>query len=137
MTNQRSFSSSSFGVSARMVCVDSKSGKGSSSFFTSRGIGAGAVATTTCCRDLSLFGMGPGFFGMMPLRGITSDCGITGRGLFGAAGTALLAADACITGATGGFANVLTVPVADVETGALVGAAGAATAAGGGIGAAA
>src|SRR5476649_1738219 len=56
MTNQRdaSASSSSIGVNARMVCVDSRLSNGSSSFFTSRGAGAGAVATTTCCSEVSL-----------------------------------------------------------------------------------
>src|ERR1700729_3398445 len=60
MTNQRdaSLSSSSFGVNARIVCVDSRLSKGSSSFFTSRAAGAGAVATTTCCSEVSLLAAG-------------------------------------------------------------------------------
>src|ERR1700743_711554 len=79
MTNQRdaSLSSSSFGVNARMVCVDSRLSKGSSSFFTSRAAGAGAVATTTCCSDVSLLGAGllaeARNFGQ-DLRTVATDC---------------------------------------------------------------
>src|SRR3984957_10121795 len=97
MTNQRdaSLSSSSFGVKARMVCVDSKLSSGSSSFFTSRGAGTGAVATTTCCNDVSLFGMGLAGdirnFGQ-PLRAVATDCVTTGAAFGASTGAAFLGA---------------------------------------------
>src|ERR1700722_568393 len=97
MTNQRdaSLSSSSFGVKARMVCVDSKLSSGSSSFFTSRGAGTGAVATTTCCNDVSLFGIGLAGdirnFGQ-PLRAVATDCVTTGAAFGASTGAALLGA---------------------------------------------
>src|ERR1700722_9532040 len=96
MTNQRdaSLSSSSFGVNARMVCVDSKLSSGSSSFFTSRGAGAGAVATTTCCSEVSLPDMDMGLvsearnFGQ-DLRTVATDCFRTDAGFAGSTGAAL------------------------------------------------
>src|ERR1700722_7402903 len=97
MTNQRdaSLSSSSFGVKARMVCVDSKLSSGSSSFFTSRGVGPGAVAPTTCCNDVSLFGMGLAGdirnFGQ-PLRAVATDCVTTGAAFGASTGAAPLGA---------------------------------------------
>src|ERR1700723_510110 len=99
MTNQRdaSLSSSSFGVKARMVCVDSKLSSGSSSFFTSRGAGTGAVATTTCCNDVSLFGIGLAGdirnFGQ-PLRAVATDCVTTGAAFGASTGAALFGAAA-------------------------------------------
>src|SRR5271154_5689140 len=101
MTNQRdSLSSSSFGVRARMVCVDSRSGNGSSSFFTSRGMGTGAVATTTCCSDVNLLGLAGAVRGFVAaaLRGVISDCGSTGA-LGGAAGAVYAGAGAVTIGA--------------------------------------
>src|ERR1700721_913062 len=96
MTNQRdaSLSCSSFGVKARIVCVDSKLSSGSSSFFTSRGAGAGAVATTTCCNDVSLLAMS--LFGEVrnfgqPLRADATDCVRTGAVFTGSSGAAFLA----------------------------------------------
>src|ERR1700689_4689054 len=109
MTNQRdaSLSSSSFGVKARMVCVDSKLSSGSSSFFTSRGAGAGAVATTTCYNDVSLFAMGlpadDRNFGQ-PLRVAATDCVKTGAVFTVSAGAAVLSTVGCgdaITGCSG------------------------------------
>lgn len=78
-----------------MVCVDSKLSRGSSSFFTSRGAGAGALATTTCCNDVSLFA--PGLlsaarnFGQ-DLRAGATDCVRTGAVFTAGVGAALLGA---------------------------------------------
>src|SRR5580698_10971236 len=87
MTNQRdtSLSSSSFGVNARIVCVDSRLSKGLSSFFTSRAAGAGAVATTTCCSEVSLLAdvlkVDWRCFGADAFGGEATDCVNTGDGL--------------------------------------------------------
>src|ERR1700719_4070037 len=104
MTNHRdtSSSSSSVGVSARMVCVDSKLSKGWSSFLTSRGAGAGVVATTTCCNEVSLLGL-PNNARNFPeenLRAAESDWVRTGAGLTGSIG-AVLFGTAGLTGSIG------------------------------------
>src|SRR5580698_9637036 len=115
MTNHRdvSLSSSSIGVNARMVCVDSKLSRGSSSFFTCRGAGAGAVATTTCCSDVSLLAAGlesaARNFGQ-DLRAGATDCVRTGAAFTASTGgAALLGAGASGSGGmvcAGGGASV-------------------------------
>src|SRR5580704_10943752 len=133
MTNQRdaSLSSSSIGVNARMVCVDSKLSRGSSSFFTSRGTGAGAVATTTCCSDVSLFATGlvsaARNFGQ-DLRAGATDCVRTGAAFAASIGAALLDAAAWGGGemaCLGGGAIAFDGGIISRCSGALTGAAAA------------
>src|SRR5258708_35666515 len=81
-----------------MVWVGYKVCIGWSSFLTYRGAGAGAVAATTCCNEVSLLAMGlpnnARNFGEENLRAAESDCvrtdacltGSIGAGLFGTAG---------------------------------------------------
>src|ERR1700683_1398779 len=149
MTNQRdaSLSSSSIGVNARTVCVDSKLSRGSSSFFTSRGAGAGAVATTTCCSDVSLLAMGlvsaARNFGQ-DLRAGATGCVRTGAAFAASIGAALLGAAAwagggmaCLGGGAiafdGGAISRCGGALMGVAT-ATVTTAGAAAAGGGGCG---
>src|SRR5258708_30844155 len=84
-----------------MVWVGYKVCIGWSSFLTYRGAGAGAVAATTCCNEVSLLAMGlpnnARNFGEENLRAAESDCVRTDACLTGSIGAALFDA----TGLTG------------------------------------